>query len=794
MDEKNKKERKNQRNDEQVDLGQIFWQYFIFWRWIIISVLLSLIVGYFYYKMQSDLYKVSSSILIIDSQKNATDQMAVLDELGIKTGVSDAQNELMMLRSPRLMTNVIRSLKLSVNYFQWGFFNKKSDIYGANNLIVEPDSAKLEQLADPIILNISPDVNGTFFVSGKCGNYSFNRELNGLPAELNLPMISLLLLPREKGQTVNQAITVDIRNPKSVSSTYLGALSAEIGKKNEVITLSLKIENQQKGKDILLRLVDLYNEDAIAQINRSAVNTAHFIDDRMQVLTRELAEVEKNVESYKQENKITDISSDADIFRAKSGDYQRIKGDVENQIDQIKYIDKFMRSDASWNSIIPDLGLTDRGLASMIADYNTLVVRREQTKEASSEESPLLNELTIRIVAARKAIYTGIQNAREALNIKLSGNKMQDELMQDKIHDIPRKEREFIEIKRQQQIKEQLYLFLLQKREETVLSMAVTTPKARVVSEPTSGGQISPNRNMILIISFMIGLFFPILVIYFYYLFNTHITDRRDLERYSELPVLCEMPHFEPQQTDIVVGPEINPATELFNFMRARLNFVMKANQDKVILITSTDTGDGKTFISLNLAVSLSMTRKKVLLVGLDLRKPRLARKFGLDNKDGISLFLSEQAPNCDDFIFKIEKYPYLSILPSGVEPPNPNELLLSDKLDELFTQLRTQYDYILIDSAPVGLVSDTYLLNRISDITLYIYRAGVSHKQELDVVNRSIEENSLSRVYLVLNDIDLTTRRGYYSGGVYRYGNYTYNDKQQRVKKNRFLKWIRKG
>ena len=548
----------------------------------------------------------------------------------------------------------------------------------------------------------------------------------------------------------------------------------------DVIDLTLRTSNVQKGQDILNTLTALYNQDASEQNNMSANNTARFIDTRLRLLVDELSDVEKQVESYKQANNLTDIDEDAKVYLTKNNVYDQQQIELEMQQHLVKYVEDFIHNPANQYALIPNLGLTDVGLVGIIQKYNELIIGRDRIATGSSDKNPALITLNQQISSTRKAIQNSIVIGRKGLQITDKDLTNQNELMQSKIKSIPRKEREMLEIKRQQQVKASLYLFLLQKREEASLNMAVTVPKGRTLNTPDDATPVGPHRSMIIVIFLVIGLLIPAIIIYILDLINTSIRSREDVEKKSGIPVITELGHNDNDSIIIDNATNANPNSELFRLMRTKLQFTLDSPKEKVILITSTMSGEGKTFVSLNLALMLSLADKKVLLMGMDLRKPQLAKHLGIQKTDGITAYLSGQITNYKSMLYKPAEYPSLHVLPAGVIPPNPTELIMKDRFDQLIAELKDQYDYIIIDTAPVGAVSDTFLIDRVADLTLYVCRAGYTDIRNLDFVNRINHEKSLKRIFFVVNDVNLEANRYSYHRK-YGYG-YGYGKKHKNI------------
>jgi len=765
--------------EKPINWREVFEKLFMHWKWFVVSVIIALIAGFVFTRMQQDVFEVKSSMLIIDqSRSGQMNEMSVLKQLdaaGLRSSGSTAMinNEEKVITSTSLMKRVVKVLELHTTYTEEKYL-KRIDLYTQSPIYIRLDSASLYDLKCTLSLQIEPK-NGTLKIEGNYNDSNFRQTINKLPAIIKTPAGIVYMQIRHGFEFPEEKIKVTVSNPSKIAKSLInGSLKTEVGKLLDVIELSFKSTNVRKGQDVLNTLADIYNQDASEQNNLSANNTAKFIDVRLQLLARELNDVEREVENYKQDNKLTDITEDARIFQGKNNLYDQREIDVEMQQNLIKYVDEFLRDPANNNALVPNLGLTDAGLMAVIQAYNGLLMTRERISVGVSEQNPSLKTLNVQINGARKAIQTSIASTRIGLQINRNDLSQQNARMQNKILNIPRQEREFIEIKRQQQVKATLYTFLLQKREEASLNMAVTVPKGRILNTPDYSTHVSPKKNIILIIFFLIGLVIPAVLIYIIEMFNTMIRSRMDVEKYSDIPVLAELAHSKSDGAMIDLSANASTNSELFRLLRTKLQFTLDQPSDKVVLITSTMSGEGKTFVSVNLSAMLSMADKKVLLIGLDLRRPQLAKIFNISESTGVSLYLSGQDNDYKSMIHESEDYPGLYVLPAGVIPPNPSELIMKKRFDTMINDFRNEYDYIIIDSAPAGAVSDTFLLDRVADLTIYICRAGYTDRRYLEFANRAHHEKSLKRMFFVINDVDVEAHRYSYSrkyGYGYGYG-----------------------
>ncbi len=767
----------NDVQEKPINLREVYEKYIVYWKWILASILIACVIGFFYLRTQPYTYHLTTTLLVVDQSKsgamNEMSMMKQLDVMGFGSSLSMVNNENEVLKSSALMKRVVNQLELHTTYSSTDFL-RTIDLYTASPYYVKMDSMALMQLEKTLSFEIARE-EGQYTIEGEYNDSSFSQTVKKLPAMINTPAGPISIALRKGLKFLPQkAITVTISNPNAVGrSISANLLTTEVSKQVDVINIGLSVSNEQMGKDILNTLSAIYNRDAIEQINRSAMNTANFIDDRLRLISGELSDVEGEVENYKQVNQMTDISSDAKIYLERNNEFDQQRILVENQLSLIRFVEEFISKSANQYALIPNLGLTDVGLVAVIQKYNELLMNRERVAGGSSEENPALRNMNQQIVSARRSIQVSIANSRKGLEITKRELDSQNQQAVSKIRDLPRQEREFIEIKRQQQVKESLYLFLLQKREEASLTMAITVPKGRVLNTPDAAEQTGPRSKIIMGVFFLLGLAFPLLIIFLRDLINTTISNRTQVEKLSDVPVLSELGHNNTGQVIIDHSSNTDSNAELFRLLRTKLQFTLDYPSQKVMMVTSTEPGEGKSYVSLNLAISLSLTGKKVMLMGLDLRKPQLKKHLNLDGEEGMSSILSGHVSDYRSIIQHVAAYPTLDVIPGGVIPPNPNELLMSKRLDDMVEKLRNEYDYIVIDTAPVGAVSDSFLIDRVVDIAIYMCRMDYSDKRNIEFLNHVKADKTLKRPYLVINDVNMQSKYYYHRGYSYGYGNY---------------------
>lgn len=458
------------------------------------------------------------------------------------------------------------------------------------------------------------------------------------------------------------------------------------------------------------------------------------------------------------------------MFLQQSSQNEAKRLELETQLSIVQDLQSYLEQSDNADKLLPALGLQSQGLNNLINEYNTLLLQQLRLRTTASEDNKALIDLNRQLSALASNVKASLGREKRNLDILLANVEQQARLYSSKITSIPRQEREFMEIQRQQAVKAELYLFLLQKKEENALSMILVIPKAKVIDRPRStSGPVAPRRNIIFVIALLLGLGLPVMIIVLREYFKFYIENKAELEKLSQVPVLGEIPRSQETGNIVLHQHSTNTLAEMFRLLRSNLLFVLGKDHKKVILISSSVGGEGKTFMSINLGLSLAFLNKKVLIMGLDVRKPKLAEYLGLDTKSGISLYLSGHSDRAS-LLKPSGVHPLLDVVAAGPIPPNPNELLASKELDELIEQYRQDYDYIILDSAPVGAVSDAYQLNRFADACLYVVRAEYTPKQSISEAEDIYKQKKLNNMYFLLNGSDIK-KAGYRYGYGKKYG-----------------------
>ncbi len=763
-------EKKNNINSDEINIRELVSKYLIYWKWLLISMFVFVGIASIYLAITNNQYEISTSVLIKDEESGVS-ELAILDDLGFNGGKNNIDNEIQIFKSADLIKSTINATKYNI------ICTKKQ---GLKDAIIYPNpfdilikDINLDTITAPISIYITKEKNFYHFnISYKEKTLEIKKK--HLPVELKLTDGTIQIENLAPISEIEDGYLIQIFNPESMAVEISNKINVTPTSKNSsVLTISYITQNIKEGKDFLNKYVELYNEQAVEDKNQIAFNTAMFIDDRLKSLTVELSTVEKNVEDFKTKHKITDISSETELFINQTGINEEKAKEIETQLNIIKYVESFINDENNKNRLIPILGITDQSLAELINKYNQLLLEKDRIERASTSANPILESMINQLSSMRYGIKHSIVNIRKTLSIAKTDIDFENAQTSGKIRQIPKIERELIEIKRQQQIKETLYVFLLQKREETNLTLAATTPKAKTVSTARANYiPVAPRKKITLLISLIFGLAFPIAIIYIVDLFKTEISSREELEKLSRVPIIGEIPINQTDKKIIVSPTDTSSGTELFRLLRNNLLFILKSDTEpkKIITVTSTVSGEGKSFICVNLACTFALTDNKVLIIGLDIRNPSIGKYLGINERHGITSYLA-MGEDLESLITTSTQYPNLDILPTGIIPPNPNELLNKPNLDKAIEELKEKYDYIIIDTAPVGVISDTFLINRVSDLTLYITREKVTNKDSILLINDLHEEGRLTKPYLVLNGSKIGKKhRGYRTGYYYEY------------------------
>lgn len=788
----------NEENREEEHRGfnlAALWKIVVLhWYWIVLSTIVALGAAFSYLKYTRPVYASNMKILVKDEDSRSRmyrgGQLA-LESMGVISNSNGFDNELEILTSSNISQRVIKSLKLYVSYELDGRL-RNHELYKNNPYIVDMPENQLVDLHSLIQLKIDRQgdgvhVAGEIYVPRSKEPILFERSVKELPGSFNTPVgtITLQRNPGVGAELPKQTMYATIMPLEYAAKAYGSRLSVSASSKTTTVAVLNYLDTQpERAIDYLNELFRSYNEDANEDKNEVALKTEEFLKNRISAIREELDATESNLESYKKKNELINLTNDASNALNKLTEYQKEQVELETQLNLVTALLDYVDDPRNAFNVVPsNLGLKDADMSNLLNKYNDYVLQRNRLLKSSSPENPYVKRLTAQLEEMWPTIRLSLKSVRENILTQKRSAEDQYNLFSRRVGEAPTQERSLNNIIRQQEIKVELYLMLLQKREENYISLNSTAAKARVIDDPRSTGQVSPKTKVILLGALVLGLCFPVGLIYLLGLLRYRIEGREDVEMLTKIPVLADIP-LAPKSLDgelsLAVRENSNDMMEeAFRGLRTNLRFVL-SEKENVIACTSCILGEGKTFISTNLAMSLALLGKRVIIVGLDIRKPRLVKLFGLSSDHrGITTFLSSDSGDFQDLDKQIHHAvlnPNLDVLPAGVIPPNPGELISREQLDHAIALLREHYDYVIVDTPPVGLVSDTLSAARVADMTIMVCRADYSPRNNFQLINALHHDNKMPKITLVLNGIDLKKRKyGYYYGyGKYsKYGKY---------------------
>ena len=768
--------------EEKTDFKAILFKYAIHWPWFLACTLLCMAGAWLYLCYTPSVYNISASVILKDNDKNskASSGMADLEDLGFYSSINNFDNEVEILQSRTLIKKVVEELDLYISYATKSSFHD-IELYKSSPVKVWITPEEAQKLPAPARLHLTLQPGNKLNVKLRIGEEEYNKQFDKLPALLTTPSGTFSFTPKDSTTVQStQEIMATVSSPRSVANAYRGALSIEPTSKSTTIAqISVKSTHTQRGMDFINKLVEVYNRDANDDKNEVATKTAEFIDERIKIINGELGTTEQELETFKRDAGLTDLKSDAQLALSENSEYEKKRAENSTQLRLVQFLASYANNPDHAYEVLPvNVGLTDTGLTELINRYNEMLLERKRLLRSSQENNPVVVNLDASIRAMRSNVLTTINSVQRGLAITQADLERQAGKYAGRITNAPGQERQLVSISRQQEIKAGLYLMLLQKREENAITLASTANNARIVDEALADAiPVSPKGKMIYLVALILGVALPVAVIYIIELFKYKIEGRADVEKITSLPIVGDVPFSENKSSEgaIVVHENQNDLmAETFRNVRTNVLYMMKSNE-KVILVTSTTTGEGKTFIASNLAVSLALLGKKIVIVGLDIRKPGLNKAFQLSRKEqGISQFLAN--PEHTDLMSLVQVSninPNLSILPGGPIPPNPTELVARESLPQAIDILKKHFDYIILDTAPIGMVTDTQLISRVANASIYVCRADYTHKADYTLINELGEQKKLPNLCTIINGLDMKKKKYGYYYGYGKYGKY---------------------
>lgn len=754
----------NSSNKTKFNLREFIEKYLYHWKWFVASVIIAIVGSFLYLRYATPQYHVEAIILIYDKENESiTSEISAFRDLGIDVNNnSKFSTEMGVLRSRSLTENVVSKLGLNKMYYRQGrihdielygnslpfklnFFNKDSLLHKTDTLIsIIPTSKTKFDLLDAQDKVI--------------GNHLFGENVKSDIADFTITPTETMAI--EVGLKINFII----KPLSAVAEQYRSKLRIEqIDRETNLILISIVDPVKEKAEDIVKLLIQEYNLEGISDKTLIAENTEKFINERIEGIFEELTTLDSNTQDYKSSNYLTDIDSESRLIINTTSDLQKEALDLNTQLKLVGYMADFINNKD--NELIPtNLGLSNMTLNESATQYNEILMERNRLLKGANSQNPIIANLESQLLDLKRSISQSLSNLESSLSISLNDLRRQENMLNSKITAIPKQERALKDIERQQQIVETLYLYLLEIREENAIKLAVKAPNAKVIDAPYGSNRpVSPKRMLVLFIGLVLGLLIPFIFLNISFLLNNKVNDISDIESVISAPILGEIPRFNHLSNYSLKQDDKSPLVEALRALRTNIDFVLLKNKkaSKNIFISSTIEGEGKTSLSVNLSKILALSSKKVLLIEGDMRKPSVAKILNVNNKEGLSNYLTDDSITPEALIETVSlNFDFLQI---GAVPPNPSELIMNGRIDQLFKYANNKYDYVIVDTSPVGIVTDTILLsqNR-TDLFIYLVRANYLDKRMLKIPKKLYESNQLDNMTIVLNSSEPRLAYGY--------------------------------
>ena len=791
-------EQNNDQEENKVDLNELVGKYLRHWKWFLLALVLSICFAYYNLNFSRPVYQAVGTIKIKDEMGGDNSTLSAFQDLGIMTTSQDnIEDEIEILRSKSLISEVVKSLNLNVKFFTGK--NKLSDFMDSN-LGRNSEFYERERYADPplkinffisdsalhrtnsdFIISIHSEDSFTFSDIEKTisKRYDFGEKIN-------TPFGPLIITPNsdlKKEGLIGENVMVNIRSIQSLTNSYLGRLEIEpMSQYSTIISITLKDGVKRRAEDFINRLVSKYNQRAIDLKDQLTASTSDFVNKRLEIISEELNNVDLTAETLKTQYRLSDVASETGLNMQSGQDLEKRIVAANTQLAQVKAMKDFV-STKDINDFIPaDVGITDNNVKTATQRYNDLLLDKKRLLKTSTEKNPIVVNINEQLQTLRQNIDQGLSNIETAQSISLDQLNKQDAIINSRLYSAPRQERQIRDIRRQQQIKEQLYLYLLQKREETAITLGVADSNAKIIdSAEAAPSKIAPKKMLNYIGTAIFGLLIPLLIIYLKDLLNSKVQTKEDVEKVLNIPIIADIPK-QSKERYLIKKDDYSSIAEAFRILRTNLSFILpKTASDAkghIIFITSTIAHEGKSLVSSNLATVLAHANKKTLLLGMDIRAPKIKSYLGVRGKYGVTNYIINSDLKPEDITVNAPDIENLSIISSGDIAPNPAELLMNPRVEELFDYARDNYDYVIVDTAAFSMVTDTLLLSKYADATLYLVRVNFLDKRILKYIKSIYTQKRLSNMALLINGVDHKKSYGYGYG--YGYGN-NFKDMQKK-------------
>jgi tyrosine-protein kinase Etk/Wzc len=754
-------------SESEGSIGEVIFGYLKYWKWFLLSLIIFVVIGYFYVKSQVPQYRIQTQILIKDT-KQSTNKI-ILDELGVTPPNMVVENEILIMRSSTLVEKVVKDLGLQTSYYSKGRLSKR--------ILYNTEPASIDVLV-PSSKTYSKDwsvkIAGTDGVLFEGKKVPFNKPTS-------TPAGVILVKPIEIN--AKEPYFVTFNTIPSVAQQYISKLGVSpTSKQSNMLILAVEDAVPKRGEDFLNKVVEEYIDAAINDKNKNIANTIAFIDERLKVLQGELGAEEKNVQEFKSNNNITDLGSEASMIFGKVNGNDTKVTEIDFQLTMLRQIEGYLSTPDNLSVVQPSmLGMTDNTIISLVNQLGELKLQKQSLLRTIPETNPIVGAINDQIISLKGSLKEAIKTLRSSLIVNRREVEKVNNRFESDLKQVPVKERQLMDVMRNKTIKDALFNFLLQKREETGLSLASNAADSRVINPArSSGAPIKPVISTLYLIFVSLGLGLPVAVIFIKDMLNNKVRRKSDISKNTRVPIISQISQSDDGEALTIISKPRSIVAEQVRALRTNLDFLIPGDGCKVILFTSTVSGEGKSFISLNLGASLASTGKKVIILELDLRKPKLLSTIGLEKKIGLSDYLIGKVAY-KDIIRKIPQQENFSMIESGTIPPNPAEILMNSHLPELIAALKTEYDYVLIDAPPIGLVTDAQILGKYADVTFFLVRHNFSRKDHINLLNEIYTKRIFKNLNVIFNSIDAS---GFAYG--YRY-DYSYYGEQEPKNKSMF-------
>lgn len=756
----------NNQGDKIVDFGNIFNKYKRYWWLFALSLVACIGLSILYLKYTLPKYLVISTVLVDQDDDAGSAGASLLKSLSIGGGGASVDDEVVVMGSQEICNKMIKELKINRIYVQRNSPLNREELYKKSPIEIDAPDEVFDTLSIGMTFKISIKEDGKADIKVKKGLFKTLATLENqmLPVNVKTPYGIFMVRATEYYKPGKEVvINANVKGNQLRAEDIMKDLTVKVlNKKSNAIYMDIEIANIERGKDMLNTMTTLYNERGQQEKDEQAINTANFINERLTLIYNDLTNSEADIEAYKRTHNVADVAvqTKTSIGRQEMADNRIVQ--LEAQYRIVNLINDFINDPRNKHSYIP-FEADSTAASGSIRAYNELVMKRAELAKSAKEGNDVLKEIDHQINTMRESVRQGVNNTLSALKIQIDKANQVSNESQGEMSQVPTQEREMRELYREQGIQNALYTFLLQKREENALVLAATTPKGKIVDHAYAQSKpVAPNKPVILLLGLLAGLLLPVLFLYLKNLFTTKFSTQDELQEISKSPVLGEICHNRHHDALVVKPGKTSSIVELFRLLRNNVQFLMTKKDDKVVLVTSSISGEGKSFVSTNLASSFALLGKKTALVGMDIRSPQLAKILNIKDAPGVTSFLSTPDMALTDIVQQVEDIENLNVIVAGPIPPNPSELLLGERTPQLIEQLRKEFDIIIIDSAPIAMVSDTFSLANYGDATLFVTRAKYTKRNFIKYFNDVVARKQFHNAAVVLNDSNPRLSAGY--------------------------------